>query len=97
MRRPDGHSVEAIRILQESFNKEDMYLIYQYNDGQDECLPFVIKSSTRKIELLRRLNKNKGDRLSSECVFLDVLHSRYKSWKTYTLPYYDSILKEWKL
>ena len=29
MRRPDGHSFEAIRILQESFNKEDMYLIYQ--------------------------------------------------------------------
>ena len=68
MRRPDGHSFEAIRILQESFNKEDMYLIYQYNDGQDECLPFVIKSGTRKVELLCRLNKNKGYRLSLECV-----------------------------
>ena len=94
MGRPDGHSFEAIRILQEGFNKEDMYSIYQYNDGQDECLPFVIKISTRKVELLCRLNKNEGDRLSSECVFLDVLHSRCKSWKTYTLSYYDSILKE---
>ena len=92
MRRPDGHSFEAIRILQESFNKEDMYLIYQYNDGQDECLPFVIKSSTQKV-LLCRWNENEGDRLSSECVFLDGLHSRCKSWKTYTLSYYDS---SWK-
>ena len=50
-----------------------MYLIYQYNDGQDECLPFVIKSSTRKVELLCLLNKNEFDRLSSECVFLDVV------------------------
>ena len=54
MRIPDGHSFQAIKILQESLNKEDMYLIYQYNDGQDECLPFVIKSSTRKVELLCR-------------------------------------------
>ena len=94
MRRPDGHSFEAIRILQENFNMEDMYLIYQYNDGQDECLPFVIKSSTRKVELLCQLNKNQGDRLSSESIFLDVLRSRCKSWKTYALSYYDSILKE---
>ena len=69
MRRPDGHSFEAIRILQESFNKEDMYLIYQYNDGQDEYLLLVIKSSTRKVELLCRLNKDEGARLLSECVF----------------------------
>ena len=36
--------------------------------------------------------------MSSECLFLDVLifgsHSRCKSWKTYTLSYTDSILKE---
>ena len=53
MRTPDDHSFEAIRILQESFNMEGMYLIYQYNDGQDECLPFVIKSSTQKVLLCR--------------------------------------------
>ena len=94
MRRPDGYCFEALRILQESFNKEDMCLIYQYNDGQDECLPFVIKSSTKKVELLCQLNKDEGDGLSSECVFLDILHSRCKSWKTYTLFYYNSILKE---
>ena len=85
-RRPGGHSFEAKRILQESFNKEDMYFIYQYNDGQDECLPFVTKSSTRKVELLCRLNKNECDRFLSECVFLDVLHSRCKSWKTIRCP-----------
>ena len=94
MRRPDGHSFKAIRILKKSFNKEDMYVIHQYNNGQDECLPFVIKSSTRKVELLCWLNKNGGDRLLSECAFLDVLYTRCKSWKTYTLSYYDSILKE---
>ena len=94
MRKPDGHNFEAIRILQKNFNKEDMCLVCQCNDGQDECLPFVIKSSTRKVELLCRLIKNGGDRLSSESVFLDTLHSRCKSWKTYTLSYYDSILKE---
>ena len=32
--------------------------------------------------------------MSPECVFLDLLHSRCKSWKIYTLSYYDSILKE---
>ena len=69
MRRPDGHSFQAIKILQESLNKEDMYLIYQYNDGQDEYLLLVIKSSTRKVELLCRLNKDEGARLLSECVF----------------------------
>ena len=94
MRRPDGYSFEVLRILQESFNKEGMCLIYQCNDGQDECLPFVIKTSTRKVELLHQLNRDEGDGLSPECVFSDVLHSRCKSWKTYTLSYYDSILKE---
>ena len=94
MRRPDGHSFQAIKILQESLNKEDMYLIYQYNDGQDECLPFVIKSSTQKVELLCRLKKDEDDRLLSECVFLHVLYSRCKSWKTNTLSYYDRILKK---
>ena len=54
----------------------------------------LIKSSTRTVELLCRLHKNEGARLSSECIYLDVLHSRFKSWETYTLSCYDSILKE---
>ena len=69
MRIPNGHSLEAIRILQKRFNKEEMYLI---------C----------------RLNKYKGDRLLPECVVLDILRRRCKSWKSYTLPYYDRNLKE---
>ena len=64
------------------------------NDGSNEVPPYVLKSSRRKVEQLKNLDKDMEHRLSTETVFLDVLHSRCKSWKTDTLSYYDGILRE---
>ena len=75
-RRPDGHSFNAVQILKNSFEKEDKFLIYDFNDGSDGSLPFVLKSSKRKVEVLNNLNMDGNHRLSTETVHLDVLHSR---------------------
>ena len=75
-RRPDGHSFKAVEVLQNNFEKDDKFLIFDFNDGSDGNLPFVIKSSKRKIEILDHLNMDNTHRLSSETVHLDVLHSR---------------------
>ena len=75
-RRPDGHSFKAVEVLQNNFEKDDKFLIFDFNDGSDGNLPFVIKSSKRKIEILDHLNIDNTHRLSSETVHLDVLHSR---------------------
>ena len=44
--------------------------------------------------MLFKLDRDGNDRLSSETVFPDVLHGHCKGWKTYTLSYYESILRE---
>ena len=50
-RRPDGHSFKAV-----DFVSEDEYLIFDYCDGSDGGIPFVMKSSARKVELLLNLS-----------------------------------------
>ena len=75
-RRPDGHCFEAVKILKESYDKEDPYLIFSFHDGSDDKLPFVIKSSKLKVNKLVDLDKDGSHRLSTETVYLDVLHSR---------------------
>ena len=76
-RRPDGHSFKEVDVIRNNFVSEDEYLIFDYCDGSDEGIPFAMKSSARKVELLLNLNKDGIHRLSTEAVFLDVLHSRY--------------------
>ena len=49
-RRPDGHSFKAV-----GFVSEDEYLIFDYCDSSDGGIPFVTKSSARKVELLLNL------------------------------------------
>ena len=80
VRRLYGHIFEAVNILRESFSE------FGY--------PFVMKSSKRKVGLMLKLDKDGNHRLSNETVFLDVLHSRCKTWRTYTLSYYDIVLKQ---
>ena len=76
-RRPDGHSFKAVDVIRNNFVSEDEYLILDYCDGSDEGIPFVMKSRARKVDLLLNLDKDSIHRLSTEAVFLDVLHSRY--------------------
>ena len=66
-----------MKILKTTFEKEDPYLVYAFNDGSDGRLPFVLKSSKLKVKLLQNLDKDGNHRLSNETVYLDVLHSRY--------------------
>ena len=75
-RRPDGHSFVAIERLKKQFDKSDKFLIFNYNDGADNSMPYLIKSSERKVNCMINLNKEGSQRLSSETVYLDVLHIR---------------------
>ena len=76
-RRPDGHSFKAVDVIRNNFVSEDEYLIFDYCDGSYGGIPFVMKSSARNFELLLNLDKDGIHHLSTEAVFLDVLHSRY--------------------
>ena len=73
----DGHCFKAVKILKTTFEKEDPCLVYSFNDGSAERLPFVLKSSKIKVKLRQNLGKDGDHRLSNETVYLDVLHSRY--------------------
>ena len=79
--RPDGHCFKAVDVIRNNFASEDEYLIFDYFDGSDGGIRFVMKSSARKIELLLNLSycyhKDGIHCLSTGAVFLDVLHSRY--------------------
>ena len=94
IQRPDGQRFEAVDVLRTKTRAEDKFLIYDLNDGSVGEIPFVMKSSRRKVDMLFKLDRDGNDRPSSETGFLDVLHSHCKGWKTYTLSYYDSILRE---
>ena len=72
-RRPYGHCFEAVNTLHESFSKDDKHLIYDISDGSDTALPFVMKSSKWKVDLMLKVDKDGDHRLPNEAVFLDVL------------------------
>ena len=76
-RRPDVHSFKVVDVIRNIVVSEDEYLIFDYCDGSDGGIPFVMKSSARKVTLLLNLDEDGIYRLSAEAVFLDVLHSRY--------------------
>ena len=52
-RRPDRRCFKAVKILKTTFEKEDPYLMYSFNDGSDGRPPFVLKSSKLKVKLLQ--------------------------------------------
>ena len=54
-RRPAGHSFKAVDVIRNNFVSEDESLIFDYCDG---VIPFVMKSSARKVELLLNLDKD---------------------------------------
>ena len=73
-RRPDGHCFEAVKLIQKIYEQEDRFLLYLYSNRA--TLPYVIKKSRLKLQLLQNLDMDGNHRLSKETVYLDVLHSR---------------------
>eukprot|EP00794_Sanderia_malayensis_P013304 gene13304-14677_t len=93
--RPEGsQSFSAVKLLQDTYMTEDPFLVYDFSDGYDESVPFVIKSSKLKVKIMRMLDKDGLHPLSDGTVHLDVLRSWSKGWKTYTLSYYDKFFCE---
>ena len=90
-RRPDDQSFLAVQ-MKDKFDVQDKFMIYSLDDGSQSDLPHVLKCSKEKAETLINLNVDGNHRLNSSSVFLDVLHSHCKGWKTYTLTFFDGIL-----
>ena len=61
-RRPDGHNYGGIKKFYERYRSEDKYLLYDFADVH--TLPFIFKSSLRKVHLLSLLNRDADHRLS---------------------------------
>ena len=93
-RRPDGHSFNAIRVLKEKYENQDKFLIFDYSSGDERSSLFVMKSSKLKVKLMKDLNRDGSHPLFRETEFLDVLHSRCKGWKTYTLSFCSKTLRQ---
>ena len=93
-RRPHGQSFEAVAVVKKKDESQDKYLIYKMDDGSETNEPFVFKSSKRKAKILRNLDKDGVHPLASKTVYLDVLHSYTKGWKTYTLSHYDILMRQ---
>ena len=89
MSHPHGHSFAAVKALKETWDSEDKFLVYAVDEGHQEGFPFVVKSSRRKVKLMRNMDFEGDHRLREAVVHLDVIHSRTKGFKTYTLSYYD--------
>ena len=65
-RRPFGHSFQAVKKLKETYEKTDKYLIFDLNDGEDGKQPFVIKSSSLKVEMMSNIDKDGTHPLSQK-------------------------------
>ena len=94
---PLGHSFPAVSALKESFDKEDKFLIYSLDDGSKKGFPYIVKSSQKKVELMMNMNRNGSHRLKETVLHLDVIHSRTKAYKAYSLSYYDATAKNGKI
>ena len=58
IRRSDGHCLKVVQVLQRSFENEDKFLIFDYNDGSDCSSAFTLKLSKRKVENNLNMNGN---------------------------------------
>ena len=76
---------EARNLTDTRFIGKDKYLIYEMDDGSQTNEPFAFNSSKRKVKILRNLDKDGVHPLASKTVYLDVLHSYTKRWKTFIL------------
>ena len=66
-RRPDGHCFEAVKLLQKTYEQDDRFLLYSYSNSA--ILPYVIKSSGLKLQLLQNIDMDGNHRLSKETVY----------------------------
>ena len=73
--RPHGQRFEAVRLVKQTYDAEDPYLIYDMDDGEASGLPFVIKSSRRKVQITYNLDVRGSHSLNETVVNLDVIHS----------------------
>ena len=64
-RRPDGHCFGAVNLLQKTYEQEDRFCFTHSNSA---TLPYVIKSSRLKLQLLQNLDMVGNHRLSKETV-----------------------------
>ena len=87
--RPYGHNFDAVSTIKETWELQHKFLVYKIDDGSDTDIPYVMKSSRRKVQTMLNMDKDGDHPLASECVHLDVIHSRCKGWRTYTLSYYN--------
>ena len=83
IRHSSGSFVEKGDLAYE-LRVKGKYLIYEIDDGSKTNEPFVFKSGKRKIKILRNLYKDKVHPLAFKTVYMDVLHSYTKEWRTYS-------------
>ena len=58
LKRPDGHSFQAVYMLKQKYDIQDKFLIYDISDWTDGNIPFVLNSSRQKVDLLHNLDRN---------------------------------------
>ena len=51
LKRPHGHSFEAVKVLKNAFSSQDKFAVFDFDDGTGGP-PYLIKSSQRKVGLL---------------------------------------------
>ena len=67
IQRPYGHSFKAVQVLQRSFENEQKFLIFDYNDGSDWSSAFALKSSEGKVEVHNNFNKWQSSPCKGNC------------------------------
>ena len=89
-----GQSFEVVAVLKKEYKIQDKYLIYEMDDGRETSETFAFKSSKRKAKIIRNLDKDGVNPQASKTVCLDALHFYTKRSKTYTLSYYDILIRQ---
>ena len=86
LKRPDGHSFQAVHMPKRKYDIQDKFLIYDINmvmglmglNGTDGSIPFVLNSSREKVDVLHNLDRDGSHPLAEETVHLDVFHRHTK-------------------
>ena len=73
LKRPDGHSFQAVYMLKQKYDIQDKFLIYDINDWTDGNIPFVLNSSRQKVDLLHNLDRNGSHPYAEETVSMSCI------------------------
>ena len=66
LKRPDGHSFQAVHMLKQIYDIHEKFLIDDINDGTDGSIPFALNSSRQKVGLLHNLDRDGSHPLAGE-------------------------------